>query len=261
MSLQAQDSKEDVLILLAFLYGIVIGSFINVVILRLPQKQSLIFPRSHCMDCGKRLRWYELIPIVSYCFLRGRCSACKAKISPRYPLVELLNGILFVLVYRKFGISLHGILYAAFASALLAGGWIDARTKRIPNAISIFVLLLGIGRILLQPAEVWFRLLGMLSVSLPLLLLYLITRGGAIGGGDIKLMAGAGLLLGPYLSLLAFALACIIGSVIHLFRMAVFHAGRELAFGPYLSIGCGIALFWGEQILYGLYGIPLTGTV
>ena len=231
------------------LYGIVIGSFLNVLILRLPLKESITLKRSHCMTCGHTLSWYELIPLFSYLVLGGKCRHCKAHISVQYPIVEAANGILYVVFFLAKGITVETFLYCLAASALLALSVIDWRTQEIPLGFILFILTLGLVR-LFTDLENWSQyVIGLFAVSVFLLLIDLVTKGRGIGHGDIKLMAATGLLLGWKLIIIAFIMACIIGTVVHLIRMAVKKVGRKLAFGPYLSMGICIAMIWGEQLV------------
>lgn len=231
------------------LYGIVIGSFLNVVILRTPLKESITLTRSHCMNCGHTLAWYDLFPLFSYLFLGGKCRYCKEHISAQYPIVEAINGALYVVLFLMKGISIETILYCLCASALLALSVIDWRTKEIPVGFNIFIFILGLIRLFTDIGNWSQYVIGLFAVSGFLFLLLLITKGRGIGGGDIKLMAATGLLLGWQLNIIAFLLGCIIGSIIHLTMMAVKKVGRELAFGPYLSAGVFLAMIWGEQLV------------
>lgn len=231
------------------LYGIIFGSFLNVVILRIPIRESITLKRSHCMTCGHTLSWYELIPLFSYLFLGGKCRHCKAHISIQYPIVEAANGIIYVIIFLAKGITVETFLYCLCASALLALSVIDWRTQEIPFGINLFILLLGLVRLFTDLGNWSQYVIGLFAVSGFLLLLSLATRGRGIGHGDMKLMAATGLLLGWKLNIIAFILACIIGSVVHLIRMAVKKVGRRLAFGPYLSVGLFIAMIWGEQLV------------
>lgn len=231
------------------LYGIVIGSFLNVLILRIPLKESITLKRSHCMTCGHTLSWYELIPLFSYLFLGGKCRHCKAHISAQYPIVEATNGILYVIFFLAKGITIETFLYCLCASALLALSVIDWRTKEIPTGFILSILTLGLVRLFTDLGNWSQYVIGLFAVSGFLLLIYLVTKGRGIGHGDIKLMAATGLLLGWKLNIIAFIMACIIGAVVHLIRMAIKKAGRKLAFGPYLSMGLIIAMIWGEQLV------------
>ncbi len=257
--------------IIIFLFGIVIGSFLNVCILRIPLKETIVSERSHCMKCGVQLAWYDLVPLFSWLALRGRCRNCKKPISPQYPIVEGLNGFLYLAIFMVNGLYLDSILYCLLASALLVIAVIDWRTFEIPVGCNIFIAVLGILRIALavyQHARLhisvsafatplaylahsaedgWlFYILGALVIGIPLLVLYYATGGSAIGGGDVKLMAAAGLLLGWKLILLAFFLGCILGSIIHILRMRLSNAEHVLAMGPYLAAGILLSALWGN---------------
>ena len=232
-----------------FLFGIVIGSFLNVCIYRIPKKENIVKIRSHCMECNYQLQWYDLVPLFSYIFIGGRCRKCKTKLSLQYPLIEGLNGLLYVLVVAICGLTIESLLYCLMFSALLTLSVIDFRTFEIPLEINLFILTLGLIRVALDYKNFLNYLIGFLSVSGFLYMLFLITKGRGIGGGDIKLMAVSGLLLGWKLNILAFALGCIIGSVIHIIRMKVTKTDHVLALGPYLSIGIMIATLWGNDLL------------
>lgn len=247
---------------IVFLYGIVIGSFLNVCIYRIPLGESVAKERSHCMQCGHQLSWYELIPLVSWVALRGKCRKCHAKISAQYPVVEALNGILYVVIFYVHGFTeetavtydmsliAESIIYCLMTSALIVLTVIDERTGEIPVGINIFLLVLGIAETVLAH-EVWIsHIIGMVVVSGFLELIYLLSKGSAIGGGDIKLMAAAGLILGWEKIVLAFFIGCILGSVIHLTRMKLTKADHVLAFGPYLSAGIFVAAVWGTQLIH-----------
>ena len=241
--------------ILLFVFGVVVGSFLNVCILRLPAGESIVTGPSHCTSCGGRLRWWELIPLVSWLALRGRCARCHSPISPQYPLIEAANGVLWMLVYHRFGVSLDSLLGCGLASALLTASVIDARTREIPPGTTITIAVLGGLRLLLHLGDWRSHLLGLVCVSGVLLLILLLSGGAAIGGGDVKLMAGAGLFLGLQLTVLAFFTGCLLGSVIHIARMKLRGAGRDLALGPYLSAGILIALFWGNDFFSWYFGL------
>ena len=217
------------LYIVIFLYGIVIGSFLNVLIYRIPNKENIVTTRSHCMNCGYQLRWYDLVPLFSYLALGGRCRKCKAHISVQYPVIEALNGVLYLLVFWKYGMSVDSLVYCLLFSTLLALSVIDFRTYEIPVGFNLFILALGLIHGAFHYTQ-WLEFgIGFLCVSVFLLLLYYVTGGRAIGGGDVKLMAVCGLLLGWKLIIFAFLLGCIIGSVIHLIRMKVSGEGHVLS--------------------------------
>ena len=240
---------EIMLYVAVLLYGIVIGSFLNVCILRIPLKESIAKERSHCMKCGYQLAWYDLIPLFSYIFLAGKCRKCKSHISLQYPLVEALNGVLYVLIFLVNGWSIDSVIYCLLTSALLVLSVIDFRTYEIPIGINLFILALGLIHLVFHLGD-WLEYgIGLLAVSGFLWLLYQLSGGTAIGGGDVKLMGAAGLLLGWKLAIVAFLFGCILGSVIHVIRMKVSGAESKLAMGPYLSAGIFIAVLWGNQFL------------
>lgn len=235
--------------IMIFLFGIVIGSFLNVCIYRIPKKENIVKIRSHCMECNYQLKWYDLVPLFSYLCLGGRCRKCKTKLSVQYPLVELLNGLLYVLVVAVNGLTIESLLYCLMFSALVTLSVIDFRTYEIPLGINLFILTLGLIRVALDYKNFLNYLIGFLSVSGFLYLLFLLTKGRGIGGGDIKLMAVSGLMIGWKCNLLSLAFGCIIGSVIHVIRMKVSKEDHVLALGPYLSVGIMIAALWGYDLI------------
>lgn len=231
------------------LFGLVIGSFLNVCILRIPEKESVVTRRSHCMKCGYQLTWYDMIPVASYLALGGKCRKCKAGISAQYPLVEALNGFLCVVTVLANGINITSFLYCFMISALIVLSVIDFRTYEIPFGINVFIFVLGLLHLATDFTGWQEYIIGFFAVSVPLELLLLISKGRAIGGGDVKLMAAAGLLLGWKKILLALILGCILGSVIHIARMKISHAERVLAMGPYLAMGIFLSALWGDRMI------------
>lgn len=240
---------EMIIYVVIFLYGIVIGSFLNVCILRIPLKESIAKKRSHCMNCGYQLKWYDLVPLFSYIFLGGKCRKCKEHISLQYPLVEALNGVLYVLIFLVNGWSIDSVIYCLLGSALIVLSVIDFRTYEIPFGINLFILALGLIHLIFHLGDWVDYGIGLLAVSTFLEIIYQISKGTAIGGGDVRLMGAAGLLLGWKLSIVAFLTGCILGSVIHLIRMKVSGAERVLAMGPYLAAGIMFAALWGNEFL------------
>lgn len=233
--------------LAVFAFGAVIGSFLNVCIYRMPEKQS-IAPASHCMACGYQLRWYDNIPLLSYMILRGRCRNCHTHLSLQYPLVEGLNAVLYLVVFLANGWNLMSVVYCILTSALIVLTVIDWRTYRIPDSINLVILVLGIFATLLDYPHRWDHLIGCVSVGTLFWLIYFLSAGRAIGGGDAKLMNAAGLLLGWKRIIVAYILGCILAAVIHLVRMKISKQGHRLSFGPYLATGIWISIFVGEQI-------------
>lgn len=246
--------------ILIFLYGIVIGSFLNVVIVRVPRKESIVKVRSHCENCGYQLKWFDLIPIFSYLVLGGKCRKCKTKISAQHLILEVLNGILYVITFLVAGVSLHTCLLCLLFSALLALSLIDFKTYEIPVGFQYVIFALAILQTVLDFSNWSEHVIGFFAVSVLLYLIYKISKGTAIGGGDVKLMAVCGLFIGWKLIILAFLLGCIVGSVVHILRMKLSGESHVLAMGPYLSVGVFVAALWGEKILtwyLGILGITL----
>ncbi len=232
-----------------FIMGIVIGSFLNVCIYRIPKKEDIAVERSHCMSCGHVLSWYELIPVISFTIQGGKCRSCKKKISWQYPIVELMNGLAWIAVLWTNGLEWKTILYCLCASILIVITVIDARTYEIPFGLNIAITVLGVIHLAIDYPHWYEYLIGFFIVSGFFYILYLVTKGRGIGGGDIKLMAAAGLLLGWKLILLAMVIGCVLGAIIHPIRMAVSKKDHVLAFGPYLSVGIFLSILFGKEIV------------
>jgi leader peptidase (prepilin peptidase)/N-methyltransferase len=201
------------------------------------------------MSCGYQLAWYDMVPVFSWLFLRGKCRRCRQSISPQYPIIEAVNGLVYVLVFAVNDFTLQSVIYCLMMSALLVLAIIDWRTYEIPVSINIFILCLGILQTVLDLSNWTDHIVGLLCVSMFLYLLLVISRGRAIGGGDVKLMAAAGLILGWKNIILAFLIGCILGSIIHLLRMKISGADHVLAMGPYLAIGIAVAALWGDTLV------------
>lgn len=246
------------ILILLFLLGACVGSFCNVLIYRIPKEEEFVKTPSHCMSCGHELKWYELIPIVSWLIQGGKCRACGVKLSAQYPIVEILNAIMWLavgLIFRGDWVTVA--LYCGLFSMLLVLSVIDWRIYIIPNGINLVIFLLGIARVLTD-LEGWLGyLIGMISVSLVFLALHVLTGGNGLGMGDVKLVAAAGLLIGWQKMLLAVLVGSVAGAVIHSVRMRG-GADRKLAFGPYLAAGIWFSALFGEQLIkayLGLFGL------
>ena len=244
--------------IIIFIFGITIGSFLNVCIYRIPLGESIVTAPSHCMTCGRKLKWYDMVPVFSWLVLGGKCRNCKSKISVQYPIIEGVNGILYVMICAVDGLEWSSVIYCFMASALLVLSIIDWRTYEIPFGINVFLFILGVAMTILDRGNFAEHLIGMVCVSGLLGILYLLSGGRAIGGGDIKLMFACGLILGWQRILLAFLVGCIVGSVVHMIRIKVQGAGRVLAMGPYLAVGVMLAALWGNSWIgwyLGLLGL------
>lgn len=238
-----------ILYTMIFLFGITIGSFLNVCIYRIPKKEDIVSKRSHCMSCGNVLKWYELIPLFSFLAQGGKCRNCKTKLSVQYPLIELLNGLLYVWMFSVHGFTATSILFCICTSVLIVLSVIDWRTYEIPVGCNILIGILGIVRVILDLAHWYDYVIGFFVVSGLFYIIYLATKGNGMGGGDIKLMAAAGLLLGWKGILLTLLIGSVAGSVIHLTLMKIQGKDRVLAFGPYLALGIFVSMLYGEHII------------
>ena len=240
----------DLLILILFpLVGLCVGSFCNVLIYRIPREEEFVKTPSHCLTCGHSLCWYENIPVVSWLIQGGKCRACGVKLSAQYPIVEALNGAMWLVTALLFrGDWLTAILLCALFSLLLTLTVIDWRTFTIPNGINLAIFLLGVVRLVTDLSNWLTYLIGMVAVALVFLLLHIGTGGAGLGMGDVKLVAAAGLLLGWPKMLLAVLVGSVVGAIIHSLRMKR-GAGRKLAFGPYLAAGIWFSALLGEPLI------------
>lgn len=240
-----------VLYLFVFIFGTVIGSFMNVVIYRVPRKISIAKGRSFCPACSHKLGAADLVPLISWIGLRGKCRYCKAPISPRYPIVELLGGAVAVLCVALKGFTPMAAVAFCAIMILMDIAFIDADTMEIPNGLVIALAVPAIAAAFLAPQiGIVERAIGIAAISVPMLLITLAIK-GAFGGGDIKLMAAAGFLLGWKLSLLAMFFALITGGAYGVYLLAAKKKGKKdhFAFGPFLASGCAFSLLIGQVIL------------
>lgn len=237
------------------IFGLIFGSFLNVCIYRIPKHENITVEPSHCQRCGRRLKWYELFPVFSYIALRGKCRTCHTRISIQYPIIELLNGLMYVLVYFVMGMNVRALLTCALTSCLIVIAVIDWRTFEIPVGLNVFIGIVGLINLIFDYNNWLNYLLGAVCVSGFLLILFIASKGRAMGGGDIKLMAAAGLMLGWKEIILAFVLGCILASILHVIRMRVSKADHVLAFGPYLAVGIFIAQLFGNQMISAYLGL------
>lgn len=244
----------SIIYVFVFLFGVCIGSFLNVCIYRLPLGESLIKQNSHCMTCNEPIKRRDLIPIISWCFLRGKCRSCGAKISPRYTVVEFLNGLIYLLVFLHYDVAispLYASLVSLLFSALIVVFFMDWDTQLINTYVVIFIALLAIPEYLFCRPETELTLrshiIGAFAISVPLLIIVLISHEKAMGMGDVYLMAAGGLFLGVKGILVAMLIALIVGSVCGLIIKRI-NGDSVFAFGPYLSVGIAAAVIWGNQI-------------
>lgn len=252
---------ELLLGLIRFLLGAALFSFMNVVAWRLPRGMDPLKGRSVCPQCGHTLGAPDLVPVFSWLFLRGRCRHCGAHIPARYLLVELLGGVLalgctwrygaaYALPGGLFGMSWAALLALAVCGILLSVSLIDAETQTIPDRLNLTLAVCGAVSVLLSPADWLPHVIGALCVSVPMFLLCLVID-GAFGGGDIKLMAAAGLFLGWQNTLLAMFFGIVFGGIYGIYLLATKKAGKKdhFAFGPFLCASIVIAMLFGGPVL------------
>jgi leader peptidase (prepilin peptidase)/N-methyltransferase len=250
------------LLLLVFVLGAVIGSFLNVCIYRIPAGESIVYPPSRCPACGSAIRWYQNVPILSYLLLRGKCAACGVRISASYPLVEALTGALFVLVFLCFGLHGATLVYWLFAAALVAITFIDLDHQIIPDVISLPGIVVGFLCSFAVPWISWTdSLLGILAGGGSLYLVAvgyeLLTRKEGMGGGDIKLLAMIGAFLGWKAVLPIVFISSLMGSLVGVPVMLITKADSKLAipFGPFLAAAALFYLFWGPALIRWYLGL------
>jgi leader peptidase (prepilin peptidase)/N-methyltransferase len=245
-----------------FLFGAAVGSFLNVCIYRLPKEESLIKSNSHCMTCGEYIKRRDLIPIISWCLLKGKCRACGAKISPRYTVVESLNAVGWVLISLRFDLisdPVWCIVNCLVYSALLVVFFMDWDTQLISTGVCIFIGILAVPEYFFTRSSgltLKSHIIGLFAASVPLLLIYLFSKGRAMGLGDVYLMAGAGLFLGTTKAIVALAVGIFAGAIAGLILKKL-GGDSKFAFGPWLSVGILVSMLCGWNIA-NLY-LNLTG--
>jgi leader peptidase (prepilin peptidase)/N-methyltransferase len=246
----------------AFIFGLCIGSFLNVCIFRLPASQSITRPRSHCPNCNELIRFYDNFPVLSYLVLRGRCRFCKEKISFRYPVVEILSGLFALVTYLKYGLSLEALIYYVFVSALIVITFIDIDHQIIPDIITLPGIPLFFIAGFAMPGITYIdSIIGILagggSLFLVAWIYHLVTKKEGMGGGDIKLLAMIGALIGWQGVLFTIFVASAVGTVSGILVMLKARKSMKLAipFGPFLAIG-GIAyIFIGPQLISWYFSV------
>lgn len=232
-----------------FILGTIFGSFLNVVIYRLPQKESIIVGRSHCPKCNHVIRPTELIPILSYILLRGKCKECKTAISIRYPLIEAITGLLFLISYLTFGLSAQLLIALPLSLILIVIAMIDIDTLEIYDRFQIMLFILALINLIISPLPWIDHVIGFFIISIPFYIIALLTNG--MGGGDIKLIAIAGFLLGYQATLVTFFISSLTGSIWAIYLMIFKKSGRktQLPFGPFLCIGIYFAYHYSDVII------------
>jgi leader peptidase (prepilin peptidase)/N-methyltransferase len=251
---------------MVLILGLAIGSFLNVCIYRIPNGESIVFPPSACGNCKTQLRPYELIPVISFLMLRGRCRTCGASIALQYPLIELANALLYVVAYHHFGLQIETVFAFVLISLMLVMAMIDLHTMTIPDGIVLFGFVTGLatavyhvfyGNNIYYSAKPYNGFIGMLSGSLILFVIAFVTdliygEGGGLGFGDVKIFVPIGLFLGWQLTLLALWLAFVVGGVFGIVLLIFFkkHRKMQMPFGPFIAVGTLISIFYGKSLIY-----------
>lgn len=259
-----------------FVFGSIVGSFLNVCIYRLPLEQSVVTPRSYCPLCKKTIRWYDNIPLLSYVFLRGKCRYCKGVISVKYPLVELATALSFLFLYVRFSTTFAFFYYVFFVCGLIVASFVDIQHRIIPDEISVGGIVAGflinaLGGLRLNPfayhpARLINSLLGIVvgggiiyltGFMFDLVYFKLLKKPPiqgeteSMGGGDVKLLAMIGAFLGWQKAILIFFLAPILGLGAGIFNLLT-KKDHTIPYGPFLSLAALLSIFWADKILYVL---------
>jgi len=259
--------------IIVFVFGSIVGSFLNVCIHRMPKNESVVWPRSHCPKCQKRIPGYDNIPFISYVLLKGRCRNCKEKISLRYPLVELLTAFLMVALFAHFGLKYEFFLYMVMFWGLIIATFIDIPHRIIPDEVSVGGMIIGfimvsITGFTLSPLRFSFLpmklsfigiiigggIIYLTGVLFDLVYFKLLRRPAvngeteSMGGGDVKLMAMIGAFMGPQKALLTFFLAPFLGMAIGIINL-VTKKDHTIPYGPFLSLAALVSLFWYDKII------------
>lgn len=238
------------------LLGLVIGSFLNVLIYRLPLRQSIAFPASHCTSCGTPILYRDNIPILGYLLLRGKCRSCGITISPLYPVIEFITGMMFLSLFAIRGPTVFFLSDVTLACVLLVALFIDLRHMIIPDRLTLPAGIIGIGFSLFFGIQGILRALSGAVIGFFILLVMALLgkalfKRESMGSGDFKFVIVTGLFLGPVGNLVALVLAVLFGGLWGMYRLAFrkSKAGDEIPFGPFIAAGCYVVLFFRAQVL------------
>jgi len=244
---------NDVLI---FILGLIVGSFNNVCIYRIPRNESIIYPASHCPKCRSNISRQDNIPLLSYILLKGRCRNCKSKISIQYPVVELLTGLIYLIIYLTYGLSIQSLIYIILSSALIIIAFIDLNEQIVPDVISLPGIVIGfIISFFVSYISFINSALGVFVGGGIILIIGLagsvIFKKEAMGGGDVKLAAMIGAFLGWRYIIISLFLGFFLGALAGIFLIMSKIKSRKdmIPFGPFIVLGSFITLLWGEQII------------
>jgi len=249
-------------IIAVFMFGLIVGSFLNVCIYRLPHHKSIVFPGSQCPGCHRDIRFYDNIPVLSYIILGGKCRNCKNPISMRYPMVEFLSGLMAVAVFLKYGPTPAALCFYILIAALLVITFIDIDHRIIPDVITLPGIVIFFLASFLPSTIDWKDaglgiLIGGFSLYAVALGYELLMKKEGMGGGDIKLLAMMGAAIGWKGVLFTIFMSSLVGSVIGIGIMVFTQKNLKLAipFGPFLSIGAITFIFFGPEMIYWYFGL------
>ena len=246
----------DVNVILIFILGLIVGSFSNVCIYRIPRNESIIYPASHCPKCHSNILPKDNIPLLSYILLKGRCRNCKTKISIQYPMVEFLSGLIYLIIYLVYGLSVQTLIYILLSSALIIIAFIDLNQQIVPDVISLPGIVIGfILSFFVSYISFINSALGIVVGGGIILIIglagSLIFKKEAMGGGDVKLAAMIGAFLGWRCIIISLFLGFFLGALTGIILIMTKIKKREdaIPFGPFIVLGSFITLLWGEKIL------------
>ena len=252
----------EIEIILIFVLGLIVGSFSNVCIYRIPRNESVIYPASHCPKCRTKIKPVDNIPLLSYILLKGRCRNCGSKISIQYPVVEFLTGLIYLIIYLIYGLSIQSLVYIILSSALIIIAFIDLQEQIIPDIISLPGIVVGLILSFIVPYISFINsVLGALVGGGIILIIAwvgsIIFKKEAMGGGDVKLAAMIGAFLGWRYTIISLFLGFFLGALIGIILIMTKIKKREdaIPFGPFIALGSIITLLWGEKILSWYIGI------
>ena len=243
-------------IILIFILGLIVGSFSNVCIYRIPRNESIIYPASHCPKCRSNISPKDNIPLLSFILLKGRCRNCKSKISIQYPIVELLTGLIYLIIYLIYGLSIQSLIYIILSSALIIIAFIDLNEQIVPDVISLPGIAIGFIISFFVPYILFINsALGVFVGGGIILIIGLagsaIFKKEAMGGGDVKLAAMIGAFLGWRYIIISLFLGFFLGALAGIILILSKIKSREdiVPFGPFIVLGSFITLLWGEKII------------
>lgn len=234
---------------IVFVYGLVIGSFLNVCIFRIPEGISVVSPHSSCSSCGHRLYFRDMIPVVNYVANKGRCRYCNASYSVQYPMVEIINAVLYIMIALKYGWSFYTVIYCILVSLLLTISLIDIKHMMILDSLNVAGVFMGIFMIIYDRNMIWDKFTGAAVGFLIFSALALFT--GAMGGGDVKLMSMIGLIFGVrgalFITVFSFLIGALASTVLLVFKVKAMK--DKIPFGPFICTAAMLYIFCGYEII------------